>query len=279
MRLMKWYGKTPPALQNWLRHWVVMPGKRILSRGVIQQPGFVVAKRLDQSIPFKLNREGCYEPQLSALFRQYLRAGDTFIDIGANIGYFTLLAASCVGANGEVHSFEPTPETFKSLQHNVTLNHFRHVTLNKAAVSNKPGPVQLWVGKEIDSGLVSMRQTSHLLTDTVTSQATTLDEYVIANRVGKIRAMKLDIEGAEWLALQGSQALLSSERRPDLIAFEAIQSHAAAFGVTLAQLVEFLIARRYAVHLLPDDFEVTGRLAEIADPHQPPGGTLIAIAK
>ncbi|MBI5567060.1 MAG: FkbM family methyltransferase [Chloroflexi bacterium] len=276
---MNWYGKTPPALQNWLRHWVVTPGKRLFSRGVIKQPGFVIAKRLDQSIPFKLSREGYYEPQLSALFRQYLRAGDTFIDIGANIGYFTLLAASCVGATGHIHSFEPNPTTFKGLQRNVTLNNFKQVSLNNAAVSNVPGQVQLWVGKEIDSGLVSMRQTSSLLTDTVTSQAMTLDEYVIANRVGKIRAMKLDIEGAEWLALQGAQQLLIGNNRPDLIALEAVQSHAAAFGVSIAQLIEFLIASQYTVHLLPDDYEATNRLVEIADRQQPPDGTLVVIAE
>jgi FkbM family methyltransferase len=120
-----------------------------------------------------------------ALFRQYLRPGDTFIDIGANIGYFSLLAASRVGSTGQVHSFEPNPETFKGLQHNVVLNGFKQIVLNNVAISNAAGPIQLWVGKEIDNGLVSMRQTSSLLTDSVMSQATTLDEYVSNHRVGK----------------------------------------------------------------------------------------------
>src|SRR3989304_509633 len=116
LRLMSWYGKMPPARQAWFRHWIVTPGKRLLSHGVIRQDGFVIAKRLDQSSPFKIARTQRYEPQLSALFRKYLRPGDIFMDIGANIGYFTLLAASCVGPAGHVHSFEPNPETFKGLQ-------------------------------------------------------------------------------------------------------------------------------------------------------------------
>jgi FkbM family methyltransferase len=277
--LMRWYGKMPPAMQSWFRHWIITPGKRLLSRGVIKQEGFVIAKRLDQSIPFKISREHVYEPQLSALFRQYLRPGDTFIDVGANIGYFTLLAASCVGPTGHVHSFEPNPETFQALQQNITLNHFQQVALNDVAVSNTAGPIQLWVGKEIDSGLVSMRQTTNLLTHTITGQAITLDAYLTDHAVGKIRAMKLDIEGAEWLALQGGRRTLESDNKPEIIALEAVQSHASAFGVSIVDLIEFLSARKYRVRLLSNDFEMTGQLAEISSGKPPLGGTLVAIVE
>lgn len=278
-RLMQWYGKMPPAVQDLVRHWIVMPGKRLMSRGVIKQDGFVVAKRLDQSIPFKLSREGCYEPQLSALFRRYLRPGDVCLDIGANIGYFTLLAASRVGRSGQVHSFEPTPTTFKALQHNVALNGFTQVTLNQLALSNVSGPIQLWVGKDIDSGLVSMRRTTEVLTETIAGQAITLDEYLAKHAVGKIRLMKLDIEGAEWLALRGAEQMLATANRPELIAVEMLHSHATAFGLSTTALIDLLAAHQYSLYLLPDEYDKTGEFGALPTVTPPPDGTLIAIAR
>lgn len=276
--LMYWYGKTPPSLRAELRRWVVMPGKRIFSRGEIAQDGFVVAKRLDQSIAFKLWREHCYEPHLSRLFRENLRPGDTFVDVGANIGYFTLLACACVGPRGQVHSFEPNSDTFQALEQNVRLNQFHQATLNNLALTDQSGSVQLWFGPGIDSGLVSMQQTSSLLTEKMVAQATTLDEYISTRGVGKIHAMKLDVEGAELLVLKGAKQLLAGPNRPDLIALELVQSHAAAFGILIASVVEFLSTRAYKTYGLLEQEGKSFCLEPLSAETRLSDGTCIALA-
>lgn len=274
--LMKWYGHTPPRLQTWVRHWLVMPGKRALSRGVLVQDGFVIAKRLDQSIPFKIWREKNYEPHLSALLRHYMRPGDTFIDVGANIGYFTLLAASCVGATGRVHSFEPNSRVFAELQHNLTLNRFTQVSANNVALSHRAGNVELFFAPEMDSGLSSLRRTSALLTATQTVRAITLDEYVAQRRVGKIRALKMDVEGAEKWVLEGAANLLRSPDQPDVIAFESVQSNAAAFNTPTIAVARQLTQYDYRLHWLADT-GASFQLQPVRASDNVPDGTLVAL--
>lgn len=279
-RLLRLYGiMLPSQMRDLLRRYTVTL-KRLLSRGIIPQDGFVLAKTLDQTIAFVLVRDGCYEPHLSALLRQHLREGDIFVDVGANIGYFTLLAAACVVPKGHVHSFEPNPRTFEVLRRNVALNRFSQVTLNDLALSNQAGTLQLYIGPEyIDSGLASMRQTSQSLSETVVCQSITLDEYVANKGIGKIRAVKLDIEGAELLALQGSCSLLDSPNKPDLIALEAIYSHAAAFGISTVSVAQFLAEREYELNQLIEQPDGLFRLVALEPHNQPPDGTIVAISR
>lgn len=278
-RLMSWFGRQPAPLQGWLRHWIVTPGKRLFSWGAIEQPGFKLERALDQSIPFHLSRAGVYEAELTQLLRGWLRPGDTFLDIGANIGYFTLLAASLVGPAGQVHSFEPHPRTFRHLQRNVRLNRFSQVQLNNLALNQDGTTVQLWYGPEIDSGLASLRRTHALLTHRVDCPATTLDAYAAQQALGPVRAAKLDVEGAEELVLQGASQLLSGPNRPELIALEVIRRHLDAFGFLPAAIVDHLARHGYAVHQLAVA-PAGGRLCPLAN-----GGaelreaTLVALAE
>jgi FkbM family methyltransferase len=275
--LMRWYGRAPLRAQRLLRRYLVKPGKQLLSRGVIRQNGFVITKQLDQSIPFILWRAGSYEPALSAMFREFLRPGDTFFDIGANVGYFTLLAASRVGKTGKVHSFEPNPPVFRELERNVALNGFDQVIPNDCALSDRAEMVELWVNPEVDSGLSSLRRTSEILTQTITRRAIRLDDYVVQNQIGKIRAMKLDVEGAEQLVLQGAQTLLTSVLKPDVIALESVQSHAVAFGRTTDAVVQFLVAKGYRVCVLTEDDAAHFRLADFNLAAGVPDSTLVAM--
>jgi FkbM family methyltransferase len=237
-------------MQARLRHWVVDPAKRLLSRGVIQQPGFQMERALHQSIAFQLARTGEYEPALSALLRAWLRPGDICLDVGANIGYFTLLAAACVGPGGQVHSFEPHPRTYAALGRNVALNRFAHVHLNPLAVNHDGSAVQLWYGPEIDSGLASLRPNNALLTHQLACPGITLDAYAAQQALGPVRALKLDVEGAEWLALQGARRLLSGPNRPALVALEVIQAHLQGFGVSPPMLVDDLRRHGYDLYEL-----------------------------
>src|SRR6185312_15602233 len=82
---------------------------------------------LTDMVPQRVFYTGVWEPDISRLIASCLQPGDTFIDIGANIGYFSLMAAKLVGPAGQVYAIEPWPPTLKILRHNIQLNGFRNI--------------------------------------------------------------------------------------------------------------------------------------------------------
>ena len=102
----------------------------------------------DKSISARLLMEGRIEKYETELFKKIVKKGMVVVDIGANIGYYTLIAAKLVGENGIVYSFEPEPNSHKFLCKNVEINNYTNVVPIKKAVSNKNGEVNLWFEKE-----------------------------------------------------------------------------------------------------------------------------------
>lgn len=87
---------------------------------------------------------GVWEPHVSALISARLKSGDVFCDIGANIGYYTVLAAPIVGDTGKVVAIEPSPATFELLKQNIKLNNADNVRMVRAAVADQPGTLTLF---------------------------------------------------------------------------------------------------------------------------------------
>ena len=86
---------------------------------------------LTDNIQRQIYFQGHYEPEITDLIKRTLKPGDTFVDIGANTGYYTVLASLLVGSEGTVHSFEPIPYIFSEMQANVSLNSLSNVFLNQ----------------------------------------------------------------------------------------------------------------------------------------------------
>jgi hypothetical protein len=86
-----------------------------------------------------------YEPYLTKLVMDLIRPGDVVVDVGAMIGYYTVIFARLVGADGTVYAFEPDPENFAILEENVSLNGYSHVRLERAAVSDRAGTGRLYL--------------------------------------------------------------------------------------------------------------------------------------
>ena len=155
------------------------------------RPGDVVGHRIFVA------RE--YEPSTSQWIRGYLKPGMVFVDVGANLGWFTLLAARCVGAEGWVHSFEPNSVMADELRQNAALNGFSNITINELAVSDRSGTVDFprYRAGEEAYGTINPRVwpgTRILGYDKV--RTTTLDEYVDERKIARVDLIKLDIEGA-----------------------------------------------------------------------------------
>lgn len=145
---------------------------------------------------------GVWEPDVSRVIEQNLKSGDVFVDIGANIGYDTLLASARVGRAGQVVAIEASPRTFALLQNNLALNPASvNVRAINAAVSDRPGTLDLY---EINEGNIGAATTLASRGGTLMAsvEARPLDQILTADEIQRLRLIKMDVEGAEPPILQ-----------------------------------------------------------------------------
>ena len=157
---------------------------------------------------------GCMEPFEMQLSESFIRPGDTVVDVGANIGYYTLHFARQVGPTGHVFAFEPDPRNFKILQRNVRQNGYRNVTMVQKAVSSEAGMVKLY--RNLENRGDHRIYASDPNRESVDVECIRLDDF-FADHEGPIRFMKFDVQGAEAAAFEGMQNLL--ERNPEISIF------------------------------------------------------------
>lgn len=157
------------------------------------------------------------EPLTTRIFKRVVKDGFTVVDIGANIGYFTLLAARLVGKNGRVYAFEPSPQNYGVLSKNVALNGYQNVVALQKAVFNTSGMVKLYLSKT-DVGAHTLRQ-QHAHPQFDTSQfgefteveSVTLDGF-FKGKQQPIDVIKMDMEGSEMAALLGMDRLIRENK-------------------------------------------------------------------
>lgn len=140
---------------------------------------------------------GVWEPDVSRVIERNLSPGDVFVDIGANIGYDTLLASSRVGPAGRVVSIEASPRTFALLQRNLAANpSSSNVRAVNAAVSDRPGTLDLY---EINEGNIGAATTLASRGGTLMASvpALPLEGILAPDELARLRLIKMDVEGAE----------------------------------------------------------------------------------
>ena len=149
-----------------------------------------------------------YEPNQTEIVKKYVHEGDIVIDIGAHVGYYTLLMAQLVGENGKVYSFEPDPVNFQLLKKSVEINGFENVVLIQKAVSNITDKVKLFLG---DNDSAINRIYDAKLGDAKESidvESIRIDEYFKENDE-LINFIKIDSEGSEVKIINGMKQFLS----------------------------------------------------------------------
>ncbi|MEO7317842.1 MAG: FkbM family methyltransferase [Chthoniobacteraceae bacterium] len=159
-----------------------------------------------------------FEPETRCFLDAYLRSGDVFLDIGANVGLYTIAAARIVGIGGEVHAFEPCSQTFSRLEENVRLNALRSVSCHRLALSDTNAEAKLSIAKDGFDAWNSLGK-PYMGEDggQETVQTATLDSFVSQHRLeNRITAMKIDVEGWENQVLAGAEKLLSAPNAPAL---------------------------------------------------------------
>lgn len=156
-----------------------------------------------------------HEEITTRLFKKTVKEGNIVIDLGANIGYFTLLAANLVGKRGKVYAFEPEPKNYNYLLKNIRLNNYDNVLATQKAVSDKIGRTNLYIC-EHDTGHHTINQYEGIKnykpnTDNketfIEIDTVTLDDF-LKNKEKAVDIIKMDIEGAEVLALSGTKEII-----------------------------------------------------------------------
>lgn len=152
---------------------------------------------------------GTYEPGTLALFEVVLRPDDIVLDVGANIGLMSLTAAKLVGPDGAVYAFEPHPEMYSKLLGNIELNNVDQIVPVNVALGCNPGIRQIYSRPDVNIGASSLVSASGSVPAGFASVAT-LDQFMEAARLDRVRLAKIDVEGFEYEVLKGAEITLTS---------------------------------------------------------------------
>lgn len=238
------------TLKQWLRWWkylnmktpVIMPWLDGLKMRIY--PGNEVYRAMFV--------KGIYDPNFSIAINSSLNKGGTFIDVGANIGNFSLLASKAVGTTGHVIAIEPSSRDYDRLVDNIRLNQLENVIAPyKFAVSDRTGEkATLQIANEERSALntfapeFSVKGITKVNTEEV--ETSTLDSFVERSGLSNIEAVKMDIEGSELKALHGAINTITKFRPVMMIGVNEVSLKAS--GTTRAEVQKFMQDHRYRMY-------------------------------
>lgn len=176
-----------------------------------------------------------FKVEEKTFYQRFLRKGESFIDVGANVGLFTLIAASAVGDSGHVYSFEANPNVFRLLIENVALNSFGEiVSCHNCALSDSQGNAEFFVRKYGDD-LGSLSRQAHDGQAEIQVRMERGDSVLPAGETFTL--LKIDVEGAEFKVLTGLGERL---RQVKFLMFENDPALFECFGVTFVMIWELL---------------------------------------
>lgn len=204
-----------------------MPGKTRFARTLLRASGpallqdrfghSVVVPSLRDPIGYHLFADGVYEPAVVELLQVVLRPGDTFIDVGANVGVHSLIASDRVGTSGRVMAIEPAAPARTFLSANLELNQAANVSVEPYALSDRTQSAGLYIPQDQHLGMATLIPRFHH--QPVEVSTTTLDQLMKRFDLPVAHLLKVDVEGAEALVFRGGIDTLTSQH-PPLVVFE-----------------------------------------------------------
>jgi FkbM family methyltransferase len=257
--------------RTYVRYVPIQTGKELLFQRIIRpylswRPfstvatttfGARIAVALPDLIQSRIYFFGFWEPNLTHFIRRALRAGDTFVDVGANIGYFSLLASKIVGERGQVFSVEASPTIHRKLQRNISLNKCRNVRVFNIAASDEEGSLSIYLGNDDNLGatttVASVAVKSAQKLEAVVP-AKPLPAIIGAENLLRARLIKIDVEGAELSVLRGIGQLLGKFGDDTEWVVEAWAD--GGQGSDTAELLASFRKAGYKLFELPNDYRV-----------------------
>lgn len=204
---------------------------------------------LHDFVPSRVFYFGYWEPNLTGLLMRRLVEGDVFIDVGANIGYFTVLASKLVGSTGSVVAVEASPSIYRRLQDDIALNSAVNVRAINVAVSDREGTVSIYAGPDENRGATSLKQQRGGSYEADVRAAPLLD-LIEPSELARARMMKIDVEGVELPILM--DLLANIDRYPARmdIVVEVSPDAMREAGSSLATVIEQFQAHGYNWYVL-----------------------------
>lgn len=214
--------------------------------------GFDLLIRANEDVGRAIHFAKSFEPHETDFLRSVLRPDSVCLDVGANVGYFTMLMAS-VATRGVVHAFEPLPLNAALITASAALNGFRNIVQTTVAVGTTPGTVEFV--EAVDSAYSSIHDTGRKgVGRRFEVPVVTLDAHVAAHALPPVDILKVDVEGAEGLVIGGAAALLADPaRRPSTILIELFQPNLDGFDTSVAAIVASLTGHGYTASVLDRD--------------------------
>lgn len=202
---------------------------------------------------------GHYEKELGELLKKIVRPGDVFLDLGANIGYFSLLVAiNSPFAN--IISFEPVKDLFQNMNDNISLNNLKNISTINAAAGEISEEKDLLISTPDNSGMSSFRQPENYSGKKERVKVVPIDEWFKTSGLSKIDIIKLDIEGSELAALKGMKDVLQKQR-PILIV-EVNPETLSMFNLRPSDIYDYLKQLNFEGFLILDN----GRFTRLSQP-------------
>ena len=201
--------------------------------------------RADSAVSAVIQHEREWEPHVTDVLVGALQPGSAFVDIGANVGYHTFLAASIVGTDGSVLAVEAQPENSRLLEMSKAHNGSDNVTIMPVALDREPGLLYLSSHLGSNAGLVAGSAANLLAGLGAVTYATTLDEIAPP----RVDVMKIDVEGAEFRVLEGGRKTI--ERDKPLIVMEfSVEMSERVSGGDAGDALQGLLDLSYSLFVL-----------------------------
>ena len=264
IEILAWIGNRigrPPGWERVVRQFASPEKCRAMREICIVSDGVVFVAQPAVPIGWHIAFFGTYEPELRNIFRGVLPLGGIAVDVGANVGWHTLLMARLVGDSGRVLAAEANPSVRERLQCNLRLNRFGQVEVVPYAIADAEGMVDFLGPDAKDPGSGD----GHIVTaeactgqETFRVESRRLDAILAAARIGRLDLIKIDVEGFEWQVLKGAEWAVT-EYRPHII-FEYDASYAPRGEGTPALMEDFFGKHRYRL------FEITRNWATAMEP-------------
>ncbi|MBT3160152.1 FkbM family methyltransferase [Streptomyces sp. CHA1] len=197
---------------------------------------------------------GEWEPNLSAFLRDRLRPGDTFIDVGAHRGAFSLLASHAVDPDGRVVAIEPSPQFHADLTAAATTNQRANIRAVRAAASDTHGTLALYLEDPANLGHTTAVQPNHVHT-AFEVQTAPLADLISRAELATTRIIKIDVEGVEAAAIRGLLPALTHLRDDAELVVEVTPRLLAKQGESAAEIIDTLREHGFHAYTLTNDYD------------------------
>lgn len=250
----RYSGDSAASVSQWFRWWKYLRIKKPILMHWID--GLRLRIYPTNEVCRALFVRGIYDPNVAVAINTILPESGVLIDVGANMGYLSLLATKKIGEDGKIFAIEPSSRDFLRLVDNINLNHLNEIiSAYKLAITDNDQQVEITIASDERNGLntigseFSVKGVEKIATEKV--DAVTIDKFVDAEKIKKIDVLKLDIEGSETRALHGAKESIM-KFRPALI-LGINKAALASCNTSPKEIASCLKELRYIAYKLYDD--------------------------